>query len=313
MSALARLVGLASGLLRRAVIGRVPKLFDAAYYRERTPGVARSGLDPFLHYVWFGARQDRNPNADFDTAFYRRQSGRTRLDPVRHYQRIGAVAGLDPSPAFSTSLYLARYPDVVSAGINPLLHFRNDGRAEGREAAPSPIEPDRLRALDGVAEDHIHTLPDAEGGRFALTLLQHAPLDPQAEFAPRVCLQLCVDGVEYDALLDAFRAFETGAQAAIALEIDTGAGPHPPMPTQLLAFERCFLSRATGGRSLTLRYAEARVWDLRLKRPGVAAVFPGGAFCTHGLARGEDWPARPFREQGLHPHDCRLPPPGFAP
>ena len=43
-SPVARLVGLASGLLRRVVIGRVPKLFDAAYYRERNPGVARSGL-----------------------------------------------------------------------------------------------------------------------------------------------------------------------------------------------------------------------------------------------------------------------------
>ncbi|MEH3117923.1 MAG: hypothetical protein PGN25_10120 [Methylorubrum populi] len=290
-SPLARLVGLGSGLLRRAVIGRVPKLFDAAYYRARNPGVARSGLDPFLHYAWFGARRDRNPNADFDTAFYRRQSGRTRLDPLRHYLRTGAAAGLDPSPAFSTGLYLARYPDVVAAGINPLLHFRNDGRAEGREAAPSPIEPDRLRALDGVAEDHVRTLPEAEGGRFALTLLRESPLDAGADFAPRFCLQLCVDGIEYDALLDAFRAFETGGQAAVALEIDTGDGPHPPMPTQLLAFERCFVSCSGDGRTVTLRYAEVRAWDLRLKRPGVAAVFPGGAFATRVLAKGEAWPA----------------------
>ncbi|MGX5774100.1 hypothetical protein [Methylorubrum zatmanii] len=290
-SPLARIVGLATGLLRRAVIGRVPKLFDAAYYRERNPGVARSGLDPFLHYAWIGARRDRNPNADFDTAFYRRQSGRTRLDPLRHYLQIGVAQGLDPSPAFSTSLYLARYPDVVAAGINPLLHFRNDGRTEGREAAPSPIEPDRLRALDGVAEDHILTLPEAEGGRFVLTLLRHGPLDPQASFAPRLCLQLCLDGVEYDALLDAVRAFEAGGQEAVALEIDTGAGPHPPMPTQLLAFERCFLTRSGDGRLLSLRYAELRVWDLRLKRPGVAALFPGGILSARSLAKGEGWPA----------------------
>ncbi|MGA4552309.1 hypothetical protein [Methylorubrum aminovorans] len=290
-SPLARLVSLATGALRRAVIGRVPKLFDPAYYRERNPGVARSGLDPFLHYAWFGARRDRNPSGDFDTSFYRRQSGRTRLDPVRHYQQIGAAQGLDPSPGFSTSLYLARYPDVVAAGINPLLHFRTDGRREGREASPSPIEPDRLRALDGVAEDHNHTLPEVGGGRFVLTLLRDSPLDRAAEFAPRFCLQLCVDGVEYDALLDAFRAFEAGSQAALTLEIDTGAGPHPPMPTQLLAFERCFLSRSGDGRVLGLRYAELRAWDLRLKRPGVAAVFRGGHFSARSLAEGEGWPA----------------------
>lgn len=291
-SPLAPLVGLASGLLRRALVGRAPQLFDAAYYRERNPGVARSGFDPFLHYVWFGVRAERNPNADFDTAFYRRQSGRTRLDPVRHYLREGAARGLDPSPSFSTSLYLARYPDVVAAGVNPLQHFRNDGRAEGREAAPSPIEPDRLRALDGVAEDHVLTLPEAEGGRFSLTLERHRPIDSSAGFAPRVCLQLCVDGLEYDALLDALRAFEAGTQDSLALDIDTSVGPHPPMPTQLLAFERCFLTRSADGRTWSLRYAELKAWDLRLKRPGVAAVFSGGCFSARRLAKGEAWPAR---------------------
>lgn len=291
MSLTTRLVGLVSGLLRRALYGRVPRLFDAAYYRARHPGVAKSGLDPFLHYVWLGARSGHNPNADFDTVFYRRQSGATRLDPVRHYLREGAARGLDPSPAFSTALYLARYPDVVAAGVNPLVHFRNDGRAEGREAAPSPIEPDRLRALDGVGEDHILILPETEGGRFSLTWQREHPRDPRAAFAPRVCLQLCVDGLEYDALLDALRAFEAGRQDSLALDIDTGAGPHPPMPTQLLAFERCFLTHSGDGRTWNLRYAELRVWDLRLKRPGVAAVFPGGCFSAHRPAKGEAWPA----------------------
>ncbi|WP_232631720.1 hypothetical protein [Methylobacterium sp. Leaf118] len=289
-SPLAPLVGVASGLLRRALLGRVPRLFDAAYYGERNPGVARSGLDPFLHYVWFGARAGRNPNADFDSAFYHRQSGRTRLDPLRHYLREGAARGLDPSPAFSTSLYLARYPDLVAAGVNPLQHFLHHGRAEGREAAPSPIEPDRLRALDGVGGDHVLTLPEDAGGRFCLTLERDRPIDPRAGFAPRVCLQLCVDGLEYDALLDAFRVFEAGGQDHLRLDIDTGHGPHPPMPTQLLAFERCFLSRSPDGRSWALRYAELKAWDLRPKCPGVAVVFPGGGFSVRRLATGEAWP-----------------------
>ena len=286
----ARAVRLASASLRRATVGRVPRLFDAAYYLGRNPGVAASGLDPFLHYVWFGARAGLDPNADFDTAFYRRQSGRTRLDPVRHYLRIGAREGLDPHPGFSTSLYLARYPDVVKAGINPLLHFRNDGRAEGREAAPSPIEPNRLRALDGVAPEHDRLLPEASKGRFELRLLRHLPLAADAAFAPRFCLQLCVDGVEYEALLDAFRSFETGPQDAIALRIDTGSGQHPPMPTQLLAFERCFFRLSEDGRAVLMRYAEAKVWDLRLKTPGVAAVFSGGCFAVRGLGKGDRRP-----------------------
>jgi hypothetical protein len=34
-----------------------------------------------------------------------------------------------------------------------------------------------------------------------------------------------------------------------------------------------------------------RAWDLRLKRPGVAAVFSGGHFSTQRFAKGEGWPA----------------------
>jgi len=287
---LARAVSLVSGLVRRLVIGRVPTLFDAAYYRARHPAVARSGLDPFLHFVLVGAGRGANPNADFDTAFYRRQSGRTRLDPLRHYLRVGAGQGLDPSPAFSTSLYLARYPDVVAAGINPLLHFRNDGRPEGREAVPSPIEPDRLRALDGVAPEHERAYPDAPGGRFALRLLRTLPAAECDAFAPRLCLHLAVDGREYEAVLDAFKAFEAGPQGEIALHVDAGAGQHPPMATQLLAFERCVYGLSADGREVRLRYAEARVWDLRLMRPAVAGVFAGGAFAARALGKGEAWP-----------------------
>ncbi len=102
LAPLARAVRLASAAYRRLTLGRVPRLFDAAYYEAAAPEVARSGIDPYLHYVRRGAAQDRDPAPDFDTAFYRRQSGPTRLDPLRHYLRVGAQAGLDPHPSFST-------------------------------------------------------------------------------------------------------------------------------------------------------------------------------------------------------------------
>lgn len=286
----ARILRPASGLLRQLLIGRVPKLFDADFYRACHPGVARIGLDPFLHYVWFGARAGRDPNADFDSAFYRRQSGPTRGDPLRHYLEIGAREGLDPSPSFSTSLYLARYPDVAAAGINPLLHYRTDGRAEGREAIPSAIEPDRLRALDGVPGEHQRHYPDAPKGRFTLRLLRRLPHETGTTFAPRYCLRLALDSIAFAALLETFAAFETGPQDAISLHVDAGQGLSPPTATLLLAFERCFVDTTADGREIRLRYAEARIWDLRAKLPGVAAVFPAGAFAARGLAPDEPWP-----------------------
>jgi len=59
-------------------------------------------------------------------------------DPVEHYIRSGWKSGYDPGPDFSTTAYLARYPDVDRAGINPLLHFVRAGRQEGR-AISRPI------------------------------------------------------------------------------------------------------------------------------------------------------------------------------
>ena len=42
--------------------------------------------------------------------------------------------GATPRALFDTAAYLAANPDVAAAGVNPLLHFLNFGRAEGRSA-----------------------------------------------------------------------------------------------------------------------------------------------------------------------------------
>ncbi|SOR31965.1 protein of unknown function [Methylorubrum extorquens] len=153
----ARLVGLASGLLRRAVIGRVPKLFDAAYYRERNPGVARSGLDPFLHYAWFGARRDRNPNADFDTAFYRRQSGRTRLDPPAPLRADRRGAGSRSEPRLQhqpLSRPLSRRGRGGGQPAPALPHRRSGGGARGGALADRARPPAGARRRGGGSPPH---------------------------------------------------------------------------------------------------------------------------------------------------------------
>ncbi|RAI43870.1 polysaccharide pyruvyl transferase family protein [Rhodoplanes roseus] len=45
------------------------------------------------------------------------------VDPVEHYLTAGAAEGRDPGPSFSTSKYLSLRPEVAAAGLNPLLHF----------------------------------------------------------------------------------------------------------------------------------------------------------------------------------------------
>jgi hypothetical protein len=56
------------------------------------------------------------------------------VDPVEHYLRFGAAEGRNPSPRFDTRYYLHSNPDVAAAGVNPLLHYIQFGVSEGRQA-----------------------------------------------------------------------------------------------------------------------------------------------------------------------------------
>jgi hypothetical protein len=77
-------------------------LFDSEWYMARYPDVARSGVDPIVHYL-----------------------------------RHGAAEGRDPGPRFDTRAYLVEHPEVARAGVNPLVHRLRDGQGdrshEGRE------------------------------------------------------------------------------------------------------------------------------------------------------------------------------------
>ena len=75
--------------------------FDADYYKWAYPDVARSGLHPWLHYLFCGYLENRKPSGRFDSAYY-----------------------------------CLRHPDVRDAGINPLLHYAVFGHHEQRTQAP---------------------------------------------------------------------------------------------------------------------------------------------------------------------------------
>lgn len=76
-------------------------LLDADWYRKHNPDVARSGMDPALHYWLNGAAEARSPGPYFDTAHY-----------------------------------LAMYPDIAAGNLNPLVHYLRAGWREGRSIRP---------------------------------------------------------------------------------------------------------------------------------------------------------------------------------
>lgn len=184
-------------LQRDIVEQRIAREFDVDFYVAAHPQILINHADPLRHFCRRGWRSGWNPNADFSldlyTAFapdlsgpddnpfdhylrYGRERGRpgkipvlgaktvsvlrdwrspealallaqdfdaeyylTRyvdirssgLDPLLHYAENGWREIRDPAPWFSAAFYLEKYPDVRAMGINPLLHFILWGREAG--------------------------------------------------------------------------------------------------------------------------------------------------------------------------------------
>lgn len=70
----------------------------------------------------------------FDEGFYIHTNGLegSGVDPAEHYAVLGVHDALPTGPEFDTEVYLAANPDIALARINPLLHYFQHGRGEGR-------------------------------------------------------------------------------------------------------------------------------------------------------------------------------------
>ena len=45
-------------------------LFDKNYYLKAYPHIAKSGMDPLVHYLFYGYKEDKNPSAQFNLKRY---------------------------------------------------------------------------------------------------------------------------------------------------------------------------------------------------------------------------------------------------
>ena len=75
-------------------------LFDGGFYLERSPGVAKGGINPLQHYL-----------------------------------NLGGFEGRDPHPLFDSDWYLQQNPDVASSGVQPPSRLFAP-RLEGRPQSP---------------------------------------------------------------------------------------------------------------------------------------------------------------------------------
>ncbi len=79
--------------------------FDAEWYLKRNPDVAAAGVDPFKHFLEYGAKEGRAANVDDEP----RTNWTTRFD---------------------AAWYALRYADVADSGEDPFEHFIKIGLRE---------------------------------------------------------------------------------------------------------------------------------------------------------------------------------------
>jgi glycosyltransferase involved in cell wall biosynthesis len=110
--------------------------FDAQWYLEEYPDV-RGHADPFGHYVEFGLKEGRNPNAAFSSSYYYGAYGDAAisgLPAILHYIKIGVAENRRSHLLFDPSYY-ARANAEVGSGT-ALLHYLEFGAAEKKSPHP---------------------------------------------------------------------------------------------------------------------------------------------------------------------------------
>ncbi|MCP4192702.1 MAG: hypothetical protein GY768_18965 [Planctomycetaceae bacterium] len=150
--------------LKAAQLIRRSNLLHEAHYRSQFYQELKADryllrLSPVLHYVFFGANDNKNPNKLFDTEYYRTQmfgQAESERNPLEHFIAQGAKDRQNPGPFFDTRYYLENCPEAASSGINPLSHYFLHGRSLGlfphplieriaRPPQPCPVEQEQGR------------------------------------------------------------------------------------------------------------------------------------------------------------------------
>lgn len=126
--------------------------FDTKWYLDRYTDVKNARMNPLIHYILYGRKENRMPNSSFDITtrtpyevilysglfdnewfakYYSLEN--TDVDLIKYYLDYCVVYGLNPSPDFDSIWYLERYVDVKKAGMNPFYHYILYGKNENRE------------------------------------------------------------------------------------------------------------------------------------------------------------------------------------
>ncbi len=112
-------------------------LFDANYYLAQNPEILNSGINPLTHFVLEGVGNNQSPHPLIDSAFYARTHPDVLIDlnrsPLRHFFYYGFKEKRQTHTLVNFKYYLAHNPDVAESGVNPLIHFLDQGAYQGAQ------------------------------------------------------------------------------------------------------------------------------------------------------------------------------------
>lgn len=126
----------------REVGDRFPGLARQAQRAAAMGALAATGRLPSRLRLRRRLREDAAVLADtplFDRARYLArypEIAEAGVDPLWHYLWTGATSGHDPHPLFDSRWYLAQHPELAKLQVNPLAHYIRDGAALGWDPHP---------------------------------------------------------------------------------------------------------------------------------------------------------------------------------
>ena len=107
--------------------------FEEEWYRKTYD--INPADDALLHYILIGDFEGYNPNAVFDTIWYRKQSFpnlSSNTNALIHYLKYGKEYNLGVSEIFHPNEYLKVNKDISEYSGDPLMHYIVHGRKENR-------------------------------------------------------------------------------------------------------------------------------------------------------------------------------------
>lgn len=112
--------------------------FDSNFYMNRYPEIAKSNINPFVHYILLGSREGKLPHPLFDPGHYnynRLLKGLPLVtrDPVLAFLASGTEERISPHPLFDIDYYYNKYQEVEACGLNALTHYIRYGARERRQ------------------------------------------------------------------------------------------------------------------------------------------------------------------------------------